>query len=458
MDIKDYLANYFTRVGGRKGVENRFFNFLWNLELIFLGWAKGVKDKEYEPTYKELINTIDVAGLQTDANAAMHQVVKDAIEAVQEWKNALSIIKQLDTKSLLIFERPNIRVLLLISENAVILAEAEVLKSYMAFLGLVLYIRKELVERLLRANKIDLTDKNTFFSNPALYVAFWASSTQQQGIDEDANEILDKLHRDADKVTKGIYHPDDPKGTKDTKFVSDNQTDLPDKRKKLRTEAEGLYDEVLVKTLHKKISMLSKEKLLEKMFEWDDDLAYLPYSYQKDLATEIESRVAKEDRIPIKTQRALNKKIKELEISTRKGKGPPEKLEEAFREIEGLIRKDVSISHIGEEDFEGMPNEIAVSNEMVEYFIKNPEEIALSEEKREKICGALQDWAAIQPKQARLTHKVVEYVTRVVNDPTVNPREAFKVNKISEALNTDKKDVRRVLNKIKEEVSFLKDL
>ncbi len=208
---------------------------------------------------------------------------------------------------------------------------------------------------------------------------------------------------------------------------------------------------------NKNVPLNLKEGFIKAVFG-DYEMRFVPYKVALDLWGAQEASLAKKTGVPIQTLRNHKKKIKELIELVNEGKEPPEKLEQAFKEYAELFKKEISIVHTDQKDFDGVPTDKMVSNEeKVEYFIKNPEENALFVETREKLCGALQDWADMQPGQAHLAREVVEYVVRAIKDPDPDVDEVFKVTKIAKALNVDKKNIRRVFNKMKEGIPLLKD-
>jgi len=81
------------------------------------------------------------------------------------------------------------------------------------------------------------------------------------------------------------------------------------------------------------------------------------------------------------------------------------------------------------------------------------------EEKRE-IIKLLEQWTDEQPQQAKLARKTVNYIVKNLNkDMDEDELKAiFRVTTIAESLGTERKEIRRIYNKIIEDNPSLKDL
>lgn len=279
-------------------------------------------------------------------------------------------------------------------------------EEFKMWLEMYLYVENERWQRKQQANNFH--DETTHFAGSLPYIILKEAALQK---DEAAQEdSLTIIQDNAEVTTRDFYHPDDGEGTQySNKFFT-----------KEPTKAKELFDELLTKNLHDQLSKYGPEELVEKQFELNKTLAYLPHAFKRDLQDI---------------------------MKTHPGDNP----------------KEISIMYTEQPDFEDAPTEIPLSNEMAEYFIRNPEKEIMALEGREQICSELRTWAGKQPKQAHLTHEVVEYMIRAVTEPAADREEVFEVTKIAEAINsrrktnkkTTKKEVRSVLNKIKEDLPFL---
>lgn len=184
-----------------------------------------------------------------------------------------------------------------------------------------------------------------------------------------AKASLHAVQKLAEIATKGIYHPDDPKWTKNKKFLSERKKEVEEPKAKVqKTEAEGLFDELLAVTLHKKLSAFDEKELGEKIFEWDKNLLNLPNSYRRDLYNEIESDLVRRG-AKRETLRELNEEIKKLWTLINEDEDYQKDLQQAEQELTYLITKHIGVVHTGQEDFEGIPTEIEISNDMVHTFM-----------------------------------------------------------------------------------------
>ncbi|HEX3037275.1 MAG TPA: hypothetical protein VHT73_19495, partial [Thermodesulfobacteriota bacterium] len=209
-----------------------------------------------------------------------------------------------------------------------------------------------------------------------------------------------------------------------------------------------------------KLTGLKDDDIFDAMAESDHKINQLTWGVIYDSLNESASQLGKNIGITIKDLREHITKIKELrnlvnaennQINKRK---LTEQLEQVIKEFEELMSTQV---HTDQDDTEGVPLKVEVSNEMVEYFIKPPDLYVIRNERKEIILDELPKWADKQPKQATRARDVVEYCVKMLNDPSADHETVFKVTKVAEALDMDDKEVRRIWNKIKKEIPSLKD-
>ncbi|MGE5446100.1 MAG: hypothetical protein ACM3SR_16155 [Ignavibacteriales bacterium] len=257
------------------------------------------------------------------------------------------------------------------------------------------------------------------------------------------NEVTEFLQKVIENTTKGLSLP------------GPNEDKARYQKIGSGTETESLLNKLLTEDIHKAwIQVVKRHKIDEAFLGEVEGVMFIPHAVCNDFLNELERDLLKEKGIPRKQLRERHATKKYRDMSAKDEKIPDEFLR-LLEDLEQQHIVNVSVVHTGLKDFESTPTEIQLSNEMVEeYFIKDPERTAINTERNEQICSELRNWAGRQPKQAHLVHEVVEYMIRGLTDPATNFEEAFKVTKIAEVLNIDKKEVRRIFNKIKEEVPF----
>ncbi|MGE5445803.1 MAG: hypothetical protein ACM3SR_14615 [Ignavibacteriales bacterium] len=338
-------------------VARGFVNLLRAFSFLFLGWIKEIKNKERDPVIKKQLQAV---------------LIK-----VYEMKNRdafLSSIKQLDARGVFLA-----RTLLATSALTILLDEdllkdlkdEKISESFLHLIGMLVLYEAELLLRA-RAGEIDLNDDEFRFAylfpypNPYILFYYTSKKIEFEGIAKASLHAVQKL---AEIATKGIYHPDDPKWTKNKKFLSERKKEVEEPKAKVqKTEAEGLFDELLAVTLHKKLSAFDEKELGEKIFEWDKNLLNLPNSYRRDLYNEIESDLVRRG-AKRETLRELNEEIKKLWTLVNEDEDYQKDLQQAEQELTYLITKHIGVVHTGQEDFEGIPTEIEISNDMVHTFM-----------------------------------------------------------------------------------------
>lgn len=191
----------------------------------------------------------------------------------------------------------------------------------------------------------------------------------------------------------------------------------------------------------------------------EDEINYIPNSIQKDFINETDKIYCKDKGI---THDDLRERRK-VEESMRKNEITPNDYECFQRDFNQKIIKKVNSVHtdckVKEENL--MPHEIDVSNEKVEYLSIDsdaPDEKTLKEDSREKICIELRNWGNSQPRNAHLAKNLVEYVIREIDNPSEDSEEVLKITKMADALGCDKKEIRRILKKIKVDLPILRNL
>lgn len=399
-----------------------FQRYLKRLGIFYLGLADDRTKKEIHSLEKQLID----AALSTMDKLQNKDAI--LIEIEQSTHTELSIILTLIEKYL--FK-------IIVSTGMQI--SAKDFDVYVLLFGLHLYSFKELSFRVMNKNKVDPKDPKTLYSNPLFYLGFYIFSQKQRDVKK-SKQTVDLLHKFSEEASGDLYHPYDPEWSKNNKFISNEQGTL------LKTEAEGIFDLLLTKTLNEKFSGLSWLELVDKMFNPDKKLKYFPNSYKKDLENEIESIRTKKTGLTVKDLREIKKETEKLGKLVDKGMAPKIELERELEQTQKkLAQGEFTISHHELEDFE-----------VSEYFIKEPDTYAMKREAKKLIIEELQNSANRQ--QGRLPHDIVEYIVRILKGPATEFEEAFKLTKIAEAVNTDEKEVRRVLNRIRDKKPFLKDL
>jgi len=165
--------------------------------------------------------------------------------------------------------------------------------SFHIALGIILYIELEQFQRISAENKINPKDIRTQASAPFIFIAFELARRNENS--KIQNLVLTLLKRACDITSKGIYHPDDPEYTKDSKFPEN-----------IGTEAEGLFDELFTVLLTKqKLSELTYEGLFKKVYEFKYEFAYLSHKYRSNLLNMIESHQAKTTGLSVKELRNI---------------------------------------------------------------------------------------------------------------------------------------------------------
>lgn len=289
---------------------------------------------------------------------AEKEFIEDAVAFVDRLPNKEAVMAEIENVTNLelailthIFEEYLFKILSMNGSAA----KEDVISLYNFYLygwGLYLYLRREFYNQIHHANKIDPNNSNTFFRSPVPYETFYLLS-QDPSKTRKSQQILGRLQKQAERRTRGLYHPeDDSERTMYRKFYPERQT-----------EAEGLYNRELTKTLDKKLAPLTLPGFIDKVFTWDKNLAEFPSYYRKDLINVMESYEAERRGIPIKKWRELRKEMEEERERVNRKEATPERLERLYKESDGLIKKQVGVVYTDQPDFDDIPDEPQLSEE-----------------------------------------------------------------------------------------------
>lgn len=216
-----------------------------------------------------------------------------------------------------------------------------------------------------------------------------------------SQEVADYLKKVIENTTRGLYLPNEERAAYQ-KIESKTETEIT---------LNEFMDDCIWEAWQK---VLKKNTFEEALLGESDDVMYIPNAVLQDFKSKLKTE---------------SKKIHPKE--------------------------NISITN---NQLDDQPREHHISNEMVEYYIKDPDEESIKREVKKHITNELQNWADVQPEQSRLARQVVEYIIVKLNDPPMDSDEVFNRTKMAKSLNTDKKSILRVFNKIKKDLPILKAL